>query len=227
MSGPSYFQPFSRAIRRELLLAFRNLGQSVNPLIFYLIIVTLFPLGIGADRETLMQIAPAVVWVAALLATLLAADGIFRADYEDGSLEQLACSPSPFVGMVSVKIFTHWLMTGLPLVLLAPVLGILFSLSVQSTVILVYTLLLGTPVLSLVSAMGAALTLSVRNGGALLALIVLPMKIPVLLFATRCVGAVSMGLPVDAQLLFLTALLVLAISLLPVVIATALKLNLN
>jgi heme exporter protein B len=213
--------------RREMLLNVRNAGQSINPLIFYVIIVTLFAISSGADPDTLSGLAPPIIWVAALLATLLSLDSVFRTDYDDGSLEQLAICPEPFVVLVGLKISVHWLFTGLPLVILTPLLGLLFSLSAHTTIILVCTLLLGTPVLSLLGAMGAALTLNSRNSGALLALVVLPLYIPVLLFATRGVAAAAMGLPANAPLLFLAALLVLTLTLVPIATATALKMNLN
>ena len=227
MPKSSKTRPYRALLKRELLLGLRNAGQSINPLIFYLIVVTLFALGSNSDAKTLSLIAPAVIWVAALLATLLALDNLFRGDHADGSLEQLAISPQPFVLLVGLKIVVHWLITGLPLVLLVPLLSVLFSLSNETTVILTYSLLLGTPVLSLVGALGTALTLNARNSGALLALIVLPLYIPVLLFASRSVSAAAMGLPVSGQLLFLAALLVLTITLVPVATATALKMNLN
>lgn len=225
--GKTTMQPYKALFKRELLLGLRNAGQSINPLIFYLIVVTLFSISSGADPDNLKLLAPAIIWVAALLAALLALDSLFQSDYDDGSLEQLAICPQPFVLLVGLKILVHWLITGLPLVILVPLLSLLFSLSGNTTVILVYTLLLGTPVLSLIGAMAAALTLNTRNSGALLALVVLPLYIPVLLFATRGVSAAAMGLPVSGQLLFLAALLVLTITLVPLATATALKMNLN
>lgn len=219
--------PYLALLQRDLLLGLRNAGQSINPLIFYLIVVTLFALSSQSESKALALMAPTVIWVAALLATLLGLDHLFRNDYADGSLEQLAICPQPFVLLIGLKICVHWLMTGLPLVLLVPLLSVLFSLSTASTVILAYSLLLGTPVLSLIGALGAALTLNTRNSGALLALIVLPLYIPVLLFASRSVSAAAMGLPVSGQLLFLAALLVLSVTLVPVATAAALKMNLN
>lgn len=212
-------------LRRDLLLAFRSPGQLLHPLMFNLLVVTLFPLGVGADNQVLQSIAPGVIWVAALLATLLALDNLFRNDFHDGTLELMSLSPTPFAALVGVKILAHWLTAGLPLVLLSPLLAGLFSLSAGGTAILVLTLLLGTPVLSAVGAIGAALTVNIRNSGALLALIVLPLYIPVLIFGAGAVGAGETGLPVAGQMYFLASLTVLSATLAPAAAAAALKVN--
>lgn len=214
-------------LRRDLLLGFRNPGQFLNPLLFYLLVVTLVPLGVGADLKILHSIGPGIIWVAALLATLLGLDPLFRNDLLDGSLEQLALSPTPFSVLMAVKIFVHWLSTGLPLVLLSPVLAALFSLSTGGLSILAMSLLLGTPVLSAVGAIGAALTVGVRNSGALLALLILPLYTPVLIFAAGAVAAAETGLPVLGQMYFLTALMILSITLAPMATAAALKIHLG
>lgn len=219
--------PYLAVIKRDLMLAYQSPGQLLNPLFFYVLVVILFPLAIGPQSGILQQIAPGIIWVAGLLAMLMALDGLFRSDFADGSLELLALSPYPFTLLVLAKVATHWLLTGLPLVLLAPLLSQFFSLSGTSTSILAATLLLGTPTLSLIGAIGAALTLSVRSSGALLALVVLPLYVPVLIFAAGAVKAVGVGLPVSGQLYFLAAFLVLAASLAPLAIAAALKINLN
>ena len=213
-------------LQRDLLLTFRNPGQLINPLLFYLLVVTLMPLGVGADQQVLVNIAPGIIWVAALLATLLALDPLFKNDLLDGSLEQMALSPAPFALLSSTKILVHWLVTGLPLILMSPLFATLFSLSSEATQILALTLLLGTPVLSAVGAIGAALTVSIRNSGALLALIVLPLYVPILIFAAGAVSAAQTGLPVAGQLYFLAALMVLSITLAPMATASALKINL-
>ncbi len=213
-------------LQRDLLLTFRNPGQLINPLLFYLLVVTLVPLGVGADPQILVSIAPGVIWVAALLATLLALDPLFKNDLLDGSLEQMALSAAPFALLTSIKILVHWLITGLPLILLSPLFATLFSLSANSTQVLALTLLLGTPVLSAVGAIGAALTVSIRNSGALLALIVLPLYVPILIFAAGAVSAAQTGLPVAGQIYFLAALMVLSITLAPIATASALKINL-
>lgn len=213
-------------LRRDLLLTFRNPGQILNPLLFYLLVVTLVPLGVGADQQILQNIAPGIIWVAALLATLLALDPLFRNDLFDGSLEQMALSPAPFALLITAKILVHWLITGLPLILLSPLFATLFSLSTNATKILALTLLLGTPVLSAIGAIGAALTVSIRNSGALLALLILPLYVPVLIFAAGAVSAAAAGLPVAGQLYFLAALMVLSITLAPWATAAALKIHL-
>lgn len=219
--------PYLALLKRDLLLAFRSPGQLLNPLLFYLLVLILFPLGIGPESRTLQEIGPGIVWVAALLSTLLALDTLFRDDFLDGSLELLALSPWPFSLLITVKVAVHWLLTGLPLLLLTPLLGTFFSLSGHTTGILMLTLLLGTPILSLVGAIGAALTVSIRGGGALLALVILPLYIPVLIFSTGTVDAAASGLPISGQLFFLASLLVLAISLAPPAVAAALKISLN
>jgi heme exporter protein B len=213
-------------LQRDLLLAFRNPEQLVNPLLFYLLVVTLVPLGVGADPQILRDIAPGIIWVAALLATLLALDSLFRNDLADGSLEQLALSPTPFALLIGIKILVHWLVTGLPLILLSPLFALLFLLSGDTAAILTLTLLLGTPALSAIGAIGAALTASIRNSGALLALIILPLYVPILIFAADAVAATQTGLPAAGQLYFLAALLVLSLTLAPLVSAAALKIHL-
>lgn len=214
-------------IRRDLLAALRKPGQIVNPLLFYVLAVSLFPLGVGPERDLLQAIASGVVWVAALLSVLLALESLFRADFEDGGLEQLALSPVPLPVLALAKILAHWLLTGLPLIVLSPLLGLLLALPETAVVVLVLTLALGTPVLSLIGAIGAALTLAVRSSGALLALLVLPLYIPVLIFAAGAVSASMAGLPLAGQVYFLAALLVLALTLAPLAVAAAIRINLQ
>lgn len=227
MHTPPLSNPYLALLKRDLLLAFRSPGQLLNPLLFYLLVLILFPLGIGPESHTLQKIGPGIVWVAALLSTLLALDTLFRGDFLDGSLELLALSPRPFALLIAVKIAVHWLLTGLPLLLLTPLLGTFFSLSGHTTGILMLTLLLGTPILSLVGAVGAALTVGIRGGGALLALVILPLYIPVLIFSAGTVNAAAVGLPISGQLFFLASLLVLAVTLAPPATAAALKISLN
>ncbi len=221
--------PYLATIQRDLLLGLRNPGRLLNPLLFYGLVALLFPLALGPEHRLLAQAAPGIIWVAALLATLMTLDSLFRGDFNDGSLELLALSPHPFVLLVAAKLFAQWLLTGLPLILLTPVLGMFFSLTGQSIGILLLTLLLGTPTISLIGAIGAALTLNIRGagGGALLALLVLPLYIPVLIFAAGTIKAAGAGLPVDGQLFFMAALLVLAITLAPAAVAAALKINMH
>lgn len=227
MTTLSSSNPYWTLLKRDLLLAFRSPGQLLNPVLFYLLVLILFPLGIGPESHTLQIIGPGIIWVAALLATLLGLDTLFRNDFLDGSLEMLALSPRPFALLVAVKIAGHWLLTGLPLLLLTPLLGTFFSLSGHTIGILMLTLLLGTPVLSLVGAIGAALTVGISSSGALLALVILPLYIPVLIFSAGTVDAAAVGLPISGQLYFLAALLVLAMTLAPPAAAAALKISLN
>lgn len=218
---------FLSLLRRDLLLAVRRRAELVNPPMFFVITVSLFPFAIGADRARLAMVAPGVIWVAALLATLLSLDGLFRSDFEDGSLEQMLASPQPLTLLVLAKIVAHWLVTGLPLILVSPLLALLLALPSVSLGVLLATLALGTPVLSLVGAIGVALTVGLRRGGALLALLVLPLYVPVLIFGAQAVSAAADGLAVRGQLLVLGAQLALAVSLAPIAAAAALRISLD
>ena len=188
-----------------------------------MIVTSLFPLGIGAESALLRKIAPGVIWVAALLSTLLGLQRIFAADYIDGTLEQLALSPKPLVLLVMGKIIAHWVVCGLPLVILAPVIGLQFDLDSSSLRTLTWALLLGTPVLSLVGSIGAALTLGVRGASVLMSLLILPLYIPVLIFGAGAVYADSVGLDVTGHFSLLGALLILALAFVPWVSAAAVK----
>ena len=210
-------------IRRDLTLAARTPSQWLNPLLFFVIAVSLFPIGVGPDPNMLRDIAPGVIWVAALLAMMLSQDTLFRTDYEDGSLEQILTSPHSLILMVAAKVSAHWMLTGLPLIVLSPVLAVLMSLSFDAWWTLILTLLLGTPILSLLGALGAALVVSVKRGGVLLSLLVLPLCIPVLIFATTAVQTAGIGMSVEGHLSFLGALLALSVSLTPFAIAGALS----
>ena len=214
---------FIGLLQRDLKLAVRAPSQWLNPLLFFVIAVSLFPLGIGPEPNTLREIAPGVIWVAALLAAMLAQDSLFRADFEDGSLEQILTSPHPISMIVAAKVLAHWLITGLPLIILSPVLAILMSLSFKGWWALLLTLLLGTPILSLLGAVGAALVVSIKRGGVLLSLLVLPLCIPVLIFATAAVKTASVGLGIEGQLSLLAALLAFTITLSPIAISGALR----
>ncbi|MEO5696087.1 MAG: heme exporter protein CcmB [Burkholderiaceae bacterium] len=198
-------------LRRDLLLAARRRSEVVTALFFFVVVVSLFPLGIGPEPAQLQRIAPGVLWVAALLATLLGLPRLFAADHADGTLEQMALSPQPFALLMAGKIAAHWLLCGLPLVLMAPVLGLQFGLDQGALGILMLSLLLGTPLLSLIGAIGAALTLGVRGGGVLLSLLVLPLFIPALVFGAGAVEAHSAGLGVRGHLSVLGAMLALAV----------------
>ncbi len=210
-------------VRRDLTLATRTPSQWINPLLFFLIAVSLFPLGVGPDPNRLSEIAAGVIWVAALLATMLSQDSLFRTDFEDGCLEQMLTSPHPVILIVAAKVSAHWLLTGLPLILLSPLLAVLMGLSFEGWRALFFTLMLGTPILSLLGALGAALVVSVKRGGVLLSLLVLPLCIPVLIFSTTAVQTASVGLPIEGHLSLLGALLALSVTLAPVAIAGALS----
>jgi heme exporter protein B len=214
-------------VRRDLLLALRRKSEVLTSLFFFVIVASLFPLGIGPEPALLKKIAPGVLWVAALLSTLLGLPRLFAADHLDGTLEQMALSPSPLALLIAGKILAHWLLCGLPLVLLAPLLGLQFALEGQTLFILSLSLLLGTPLLSLIGAMGAALTLGVRGGGVLLALLVLPLYIPTLIFGAGAVEAQSAGLGVEGHLSLLAALLALAVFFAPWATTAALRIALE
>jgi heme exporter protein B len=214
-------------VRRDLLLALRRKSEVLTTLFFFVIVVSLFPLGIGPEPVLLKKIAPGVLWVAALLSTLLGLPRLFAADHLDGTLEQMALSPSPLALLIAGKILAHWLLCGLPLVLLAPLLGLQFALEGQTLFILSLSLLLGTPLLSLIGAMGAALTLGVRGGGVLLALLVLPLYIPTLIFGAGAVEAQSAGLGVEGHMSLLAALLALAVFFAPWATTAALRIALE
>ena len=194
---------FVAIVRRDLLLAARRKSEVLTALFFFMIVVSLFPLGIGPETAMLRRIAPGVLWVAALLAAMLSLNRLFATDHQDGTLEQMALSPTPLAVLVSGKVLAHWLTSGLPLVLLAPVLGLQFDLSAQALGVLMISLLLGTPILSLIGAIGAALTLGVRGGGVLLSLLVLPLYIPALIFGAGAVEAELSGSGAAAHLLLL------------------------
>lgn len=214
-------------LRRDLTLALRRRSDVLTTLIFFVIVVSLFPLGVGPEREMLRAIAPGVIWVAALLASMLALGRLFSSDYLDGTLEQMLLSPRSLPVLVLGKITAHWLSTGLPLVLLSPILALQFDLSADAVGVLLLTLLIGTPLLSLIGAIGAALTVGLRGGGALVALLVLPLYIPVLIFGAGAVEASAAGLGAQAHLSVMGALLILCGVFTPWVIAAALRISLE
>lgn len=218
---------FFAAIKRDLLLAFRHRNDIVNPLAFFLMVAVLFPLGVSPEAKFLAQVAPGVIWVAALLASLLSVDGIFRTDFEDGSLEQMLISPQPLVLLVLAKVFSHWLVSGFCLAVMSPLLAMMLFLPAQGLLALVMSLLIGTPTLSLIGAIGAGLTVGLRKGGILISLLVLPLYIPVLIFGAGAVQAGAMGMPISGYLALLAALLVLAIMLAPFAIVAALKISIR
>jgi heme exporter protein B len=214
-------------LQRDLKLGFRKRSELLNPIFFFILVVSLFPLGVGPSPKILAEIAPGVIWVAALLATLLSMEKLFRSDFDDGSLEQLLLSPHPLTLLVLSKVLAHWLMTGLPLLLVSPLLGVLLFLHPDAIAVLPLTLLLGTPTLSLVGAIGVGLTVGLRRGGVLLTLLVLPLYVPVLIFGTAAVSAAGAGLVITGQLYILAAILALSLSLAPLAIAAGLRISAN
>ncbi|WP_369601770.1 heme exporter protein CcmB [Hahella sp. SMD15-11] len=218
---------FAAQLRRDLLLSFRRRQDLANPLIFFVIVVSLFPLGVTPDKAFLSQAAAGVIWVAALLATLLSLDGLFRADYEDGALEQMVIAPQPLFMIVLAKTLAHWLVTGLPLLLLSPVLSIMMYLPGDAIGVLMLSLLVGTPVLSLVGAIGAALTVGLRVGGVLVSLLVLPLYIPVLIFGTGTVQMAINGQPWSGHMALMLAFLALAVGLAPIAASAALRISVS
>jgi heme exporter protein B len=211
MSGSRLTDALQAVATRDLLTALRHRADVVTTLIFFAIVASLFPLGVGSETAMLRLMGPGVVWVAALLASMLALARLFASDYADGSLEQLVLSPHPLTLLVLAKIAAHWLASGLPLVIIAPLLGLQFDLSADAQLVLLASLLLGTPTLSLIGAVGAALTLGVRGGSALLSLLVLPLYVPVLIFGAGAVEATAAGLGATAHLSLLGALLLVAL----------------
>jgi len=212
-------------LRRDLLLALRRRSDVATTLFFFLIVSSLFPLGIGPEPAVLSSIAPGVLWVAALLAGMLSLTRLFATDFADGSLEQMLLAPQPLALQVTAKILAHWIVCGLPVVLLAPIIGLQYALSGDALLVLVLALLLGTPALSLIGAIGAALTLGVRGSGLLIALLVLPLYIPVLIFGAGAVAASQHGMSAQAHLSLLAACSLLSLVLAPMATAAALRIS--
>jgi len=210
-------------LRRDLRLAWRSPGDSATVVLFFVLTVVLFPFGVGPAAEILSRIATGVIWVMALLASLLSLDRLFREDSEDGSLDLLALSPAPLELLVLGKVLAHWLITGLPLIVASPLLALLMQLPAEAYPALLLALLLGTPTLSLIGAIGAGLTLGARRGGVLIALLVLPLYIPVLIFGVAAVDAAAGGLAVRPHLLLLGGLLALFLPVSPLATAAALR----
>jgi heme exporter protein B len=227
MSSDSLLRAFTLLLKRDLTLAMRHRAEMINPLLFFVLVTSLFPLGIGADPKLLQAVGPGVIWVAALLAALLSLEGVFRSDFEDGTLEQFLLSSHPVSVLVLAKVLAHWLITGLPLLVVSPLLGVLLGLPGDAILILLVTLALGTPVLSLIGAVGVALTVGLRKGGMILSLLVLPLYVPLLIFAANAVDTAAAGLPVTAHLSLISALLVLSLSLSPLATAAALRVSLS
>lgn len=216
---------FAGLLRRDLRLSLRHRGDIAMPILFYIIVVCLFPLGTRPEADLLARYAPAILWVAALLSTLLAMERLFRSDFDDGSLEQILLSPYPTAWLVMAKLAAHWLSTGLFLVIISPLLALILGLPERVIPVLLLSLLLGTPILSLIGAIGMALTVGLPRGGMLLALLVLPLYAPVLIFGANGLAAAVDGLPVQGPMLLLAAMLVLALTLAPLAIAVALRVS--
>lgn len=220
------FKSFFALLKRDLLLAMRRRSEIFTVLFFFIIVVSIFPLGIGFEKTMLQQIAPGVVWVAALLASTLALERIFTNDFADGTLEQMLMTPQPLGVLVFAKVLAHWLLTGLPLVLIVPLAGLQYNLDFSTILTMMSVLLIGTPVLSMVGAIGAALTLGLRGGGVLVSLLVLPLYIPILVYGS---GAVTASMQGDVSLqpyyLLLSAFLMLALVFAPWATAAALRIS--
>lgn len=214
-------------LRRDLLLAYRRRGEMATPLVFFVIVTALFPLGLNPEPTLLRNLAPGVIWVAALLAALIGQESLFKSDYEDGTLELLLLSPAQLELVALLRVLTHWLVTGLPLVILAPLMGMLLNYPASAMWELVASLLLGTPVLSLLGAAGAALTVGLRRSGMLLPILVLPLAVPVLIFGARATAIAADGGNVSGPLYLLAAMLVLAVTLTPFAIAGGLRVSLE
>ncbi len=220
------FTPFICILKRDLIIACRNRYELINPLLFFIMVIVLFPLAMGTDQTMLRDITAGMIWVTALLASTLSLDAMFRTDFEDGSVEQLTLSNYPLTLLVGAKILAHWLVTGVPLILVSLLVGYILSLSYAALMALFITLLLGTPILSLIGAIAVALTIGLR-GGMLLSLLILPLYMPVLIFSMLAVNNANDGLSISAECYFLAGLLVLAITLAPVATAASLRIRLS
>jgi len=226
----SVWRAFGLMVKRDMVLAFRRKTELVNPLLFFILVVTLFPLGMSTGAktmETLSSIAPGLIWVTALLAAMLSLESVFRSDFEDGTLDIMVMGPRPLSLLALAKVIAHWLMTGVPIIIMAPLMGVLLGLPEAAYGTLMLTLLLGTPVLSLIGSVGVALTIGLRGGGVILSLLILPLYIPVLIISANTVGLAASSEPIAAQLYLLGGLLMLALSLTPWAIAASLRISVS
>ena len=221
-----YINIFNVILKRDLMLAFRDKTDFINSLIFFIIVITLFPLTFGTKSTIVNEIIPGMIWISALLATCLSLETIFRSDFEDGSIEQLTLSRYPLTLLVSAKIFAHWITFGMPLIIISLLMGILLSLSNEIIIALFITLILGTPILSLLGSVMVALTIGLR-GGMLLNLLILPLSMPVLIFSTVAIQNAALNQSIIAEVYFLAGILVLAITLAPLATAAALRIRLS
>lgn len=227
MDIPGFGTAFSLQVKRDLQLAFRNVGQLANPLMFFVMVTTLFPLALDPGPQKLSMIAPAVVWVAALLASLLAAEGLFRQDVDDGTMEQIALSPQPLALLLLAKTTAHWLITGLPLVIVSPLAAYALFLAPEAIPTTMVALALATPILNLISAAMAALTVGLRRGGGLLSLLILPIVMPVLILGARATDMAVSGLDASALLGVLASGLFFALASTPFAMAAAMRISLD
>ena len=221
-----YINIFNVILKRDLILAFRDKTDFINSLIFFIIVITLFPLTFGTKSTIVNEIIPGMIWISALLATCLSLETIFRSDFEDGSIEQLTLSRYPLTLLVSAKIFAHWITFGVPLIIISLLMGILLSLSNEIIIALFITLILGTPILSLLGSVMVALTIGLR-GGMLLNLLILPLSMPILIFSTVAIQNAALNQSIIAETYFLAGILVLAITLAPLATAAALRIRLS
>jgi heme exporter protein B len=221
-----YLNIFFVILMRDLTLSFRNKAEFINPLMFFVIVIILFPLAFGSDSALLKQLTSGIIWVTALLATVLSLETIFRSDFEDGSIEQLTLARYPLTLLISAKVTAHWIIFGVPLIIVALFTGYILSLTNQTMAALFITLLLGTPVLSLIGAITVALTIGLR-GGMLLSLLILPLYMPVLIFSMLAVQNATVSQSIAAEIYFLSGILVLAITLAPITTAAALRIRLS
>ena len=213
--------------KRDILLAIRRRRELANPLVFFIMVVSMFPLGVTPDHAFLAELSAGVIWVTALLAALMSMDNMFRSDYDDGSLEQLLLMPGSKVVLISAKIAAHWVSIGLPLVIIAPLMYFLLFLPAQALPSLIITLLISTPILSLLGAVGVELTLSLRGGGVLSSLLTLPFYVPVLIFSTMAINAAAVNQPVSGYYALLAAFLIISILLVPFAVVAALRVSYN
>ena len=218
---------FLGTVSRDIAIAFRHFNAVFHPLLFFIITVSLFPLALSPEPMLLQKLAPGIIWIAALLATLLALDGLFRSEYEDGTLELLLLSPHPLPVLVVAKVCAHWTISGLPLILIAFLLAMMLNLPTYAFPAVIMSLLLGTPTMSMIGAIGAALTLGLRNSGVLLTLIIMPLYVPILIFGSSAIQSAVLHTPWSGQIYLLGAILILCLTLAPFAIATALKISLN
>jgi len=219
------FNGFIGVIQRDLRMAMRRNGDWINPLLFLLRVTSLFPMGVGPDPALLSKMSAGVIWVAALLSTLLSLDALFRSDVDDGSIEQMLVSPQPLAVIVLAKICVHWIVSGLPLVIASPLLATMMNMKPEAMLTMVLSLLLGTPLLSLIGAVGVGLTVRIRRGGMLLALLVLPLYVPALVFGTSAIESAASGFETRAPLMMLASMLIVALVLAPAATAWALRIS--